>query len=73
ARAGRAGTSTELLTEASAVAARTGVDRTDYEVVFGPSNVVMQSADVAVVTEDYATAAEVARRMPPNSTLPLAA
>jgi hypothetical protein len=23
------------------------VDRTDYEVVFGPSNIVMQSADVA--------------------------
>jgi transcriptional regulator with XRE-family HTH domain len=72
ARGDRAGAATELLTEATAVAGRTGVDRTDYEVVFGPSNVVMQSADVAVVTEDYAAAAEVARRMPRNSMLPLA-
>jgi hypothetical protein len=73
ARDGRAGAATELLTEATAVAERTGVDRTDYEVVFGPSNVVMQTADVAVVTEDYAAAADVARRMPRNSVLPLAA
>ena len=72
ARGDRASAATELLTEATAVAGRTGVDRTDYEVVFGPSNVVMQSADVAVVTEDYAAAAEVARRMPRNSMLPLA-
>lgn len=33
----------------------------------------MQSADVAVVTEDYARAAEVARRMPWDAALPLAA
>lgn len=72
-RLGRAGpdTATDLLDEAGAVAERTGVDRTDYEVVFGPSNVVMQSADCAVVAEDYATAAEVARRMPRDSALPL--
>ncbi|MGH3904301.1 MAG: helix-turn-helix domain-containing protein [Pseudonocardiaceae bacterium] len=73
AREGRAGAATDLLGEASVVAGRTGVDRTDYEVVFGPSNVVMQSADVAVVAEDYANAAEVARRMPRGSALPLAA
>jgi transcriptional regulator with XRE-family HTH domain len=73
ARGDRTGAATELLTEATAMAERTGVDRTDYEVVFGPSNVVMQTADVAVVTEDYAAAAEVARRMPRNSVLPLAA
>ncbi len=73
ARGDRAGAADELLTEATAVAGRTGVDRTDYEVVFGPSNVVMQSADVAVVTENYAAAAQVARRMPRNSMLPLAA
>jgi transcriptional regulator with XRE-family HTH domain len=73
ARGDRASAASELLTEATAVAGRTGVDRTDYEVVFGPSNVVMQSADVAVVIEDYAAAAEVARRMPRNSMLPLAA
>ena len=33
----------------------------------------MQSADVAVVGEDYSTAVAVARRMPPGSALPLAA
>jgi transcriptional regulator with XRE-family HTH domain len=36
AREGRAGTAAELLGEADEVAGRTGVDRTDYEVVFGP-------------------------------------
>ena len=41
--------------------------------VFGPSNWVMQSVDVAVVGEDYPNAVAVARRMPPNSALPLAA
>ncbi|MGH3980900.1 MAG: hypothetical protein ACRDRZ_18190 [Pseudonocardiaceae bacterium] len=73
ARDGRAGAAATLLGEAHEVAERTGVDRTDYEVVFGPSNWVMQSADVAVVTQDYATAAAVARQMPRGSTLPLAA
>ncbi len=72
ARGGRAGAAGELLAEASAVAERIGVDRTDYEVVFGPSYVVMQSADVAVVSEDYVAATEVARRMPRGSALPLA-
>lgn len=73
ARGGRVGAAEALLDEAGEVAGRTGVDRTDYEVVFGPSNWVMQSADVAVVAEDYATAAAVARRMPRDSALPLAA
>ncbi|MGH4021504.1 MAG: helix-turn-helix domain-containing protein [Pseudonocardiaceae bacterium] len=54
ARDGRAGAAAALLGEAGEVAERTGVDRTDYEVVFGPSNWVMQSTDVAVVGEDYA-------------------
>ena len=71
ARQGRAGAATDLLTEATAVAQRTGVDRTDYEVVFGPSCVVMQSVDCSVVTEDYVAAAEVARRMPSDSAMPL--
>lgn len=62
---------TELLTEASAVAERAETDRTDYEVVFGLSNVVMQSTDVAVVTEDYSGATSVAKRMPRGSALPL--
>ncbi|MGH4018386.1 MAG: helix-turn-helix domain-containing protein [Pseudonocardiaceae bacterium] len=73
ARDGRAGAAATLLGEAGEVAGRTGVDRTDYEVVFGPSNWVMQSADVAVVGEDYAAAVAVARRMPRGSALPLAA
>ena len=73
AREGRAGVAAALLGEAGEVAGRTGVDRTDYEVVFGPSNWVMQSADVAVVGEDYPSAVAVARRMPPGSALPLAA
>ena len=73
AREGRSATATYLLDEAAAVAGRTGLDRTDYEVVFGPSNVIMQSADVAIVAEDYVRAAEVARRMPRDAALPLAA
>ncbi|MBV9729917.1 MAG: helix-turn-helix transcriptional regulator [Pseudonocardiales bacterium] len=72
ARQRRAGAATDLLTEATAVAQRTGVDRTDYEIVFGPSSVVMQSTDCAVVTEDYVAAAEMARTMPPGAALPLA-
>lgn len=49
----------QLLNEAAVTAERAGEDRTDYEVVFGPSNVVMQSTDCAVVAEDYVTAAQV--------------
>jgi transcriptional regulator with XRE-family HTH domain len=73
ARQGRAGAATELLGEAAETADRAGVDRTDYEVPFGPSNVVMQSTDCAVVAEDYVQAAQVARRMPRDSALPLVA
>jgi transcriptional regulator with XRE-family HTH domain len=71
ARQGRAGAATDLLDEATAVAQRTGVDRTDFEVIFGPSNVIMQTADCRVVAENYVGAAEVARRMPRDSALPL--
>jgi hypothetical protein len=53
-------------------AQRAGVDRTDYEVIFGPSNLIMQSTDCSVGAEDYVRAAEVARRMPVTSALPLA-
>jgi hypothetical protein len=70
ARQGRTGAATDLLGEAVAVAQRTGMDRTDYDVVFGPSNVVMQSTDCSVVAEDYVRAADVARRMPRSSGLP---
>ncbi|MGH3996162.1 MAG: helix-turn-helix domain-containing protein, partial [Pseudonocardiaceae bacterium] len=73
ARQGRAGSATELLDEAAEAAERTEVDRTDYEIVFGPGNLIVQSTDVAVVAENYAGAAKVARRMPRNSALPLAA
>ncbi|MGH3803585.1 MAG: helix-turn-helix domain-containing protein, partial [Pseudonocardiaceae bacterium] len=71
ARQGRVGAATDLLGEASAIAQRTGVDRTDYDVVFGPSNVVMQSTDCSVIAEDYVAAAEMARAMPRESALPL--
>jgi transcriptional regulator with XRE-family HTH domain len=45
ARQRRVGAARDLLGEATTVAARTGVDRTDYEIVFGPSCLVMQSTD----------------------------
>ncbi|MGH3770048.1 MAG: helix-turn-helix domain-containing protein [Pseudonocardiaceae bacterium] len=68
-RQGRAGAATDLLREATATAEHTGADRTDYEVGFGPGIVVMQSTDVAMVTEDYAGAAVIARRMPRDAAL----
>lgn len=71
ARQRRAGAATDLLTEATTAAQRIGVDRTDYDVVFGPGHVVMGAVDCSVVAEDYARAAEVARTMPRDSALPL--
>ncbi|MGH3790086.1 MAG: helix-turn-helix domain-containing protein [Pseudonocardiaceae bacterium] len=71
ARQGRARAATDLLTEATTAAQRTGMDRVDCDVVFGPSNVIMQSADCLVVAEDYVRAADVARQMPRESALPL--
>jgi hypothetical protein len=47
------------------------MDRTDYDVIFGPSNLVMQSTDCSIVAEDYAAAAKTARQMPRDSALPL--
>ena len=73
ARQRRSGAVTELLTEAAEVAGRSGSDRTDYEVLFGPSNLVMQTTDCSVIAEDYVAAVQVARRMPRNAALPLAA
>jgi transcriptional regulator of nitric oxide reductase len=70
-RQGRAGAATDLLTEATATAQRTGVERTDYDVIFGPSSVIMQSTDCSVVAENYVVAAQVARGMPRDSALPL--
>lgn len=71
ARQRRPGAATDLLTEAAAVAQRTGADRTDYDMFFGPSELVVQSTDCAVVAEDYVAAAEAARRMPRDSAIPL--
>lgn len=58
ARQGRKGAATELLAEAAETANRAGVDRTDYEVPFGPSNVVVQTADCSVVAEDFVGASQ---------------
>ncbi len=71
ARQRRAGAATDLLTEATTAAQRIGVDRTDYDVVFGPGHVVMGFVDCSVVSEDYVAAAKVARTMPRDSALPL--
>jgi hypothetical protein len=40
---------------------------------FGPSQVIMQTVDVGVVTENYPAALDAAARMPTNPGLPLAA
>lgn len=61
-----------LVDSAREVADRMGHDRHDYETYFGPSQVVMQSVDVAVVTEDYASALSRAKAMPRENGLPLA-
>jgi hypothetical protein len=47
--------------------------RTDYERPFGLPLVIMQSVDVAVVTDRPGQALQVATRMPPEAALPLAA
>lgn len=73
--AGRAGdrpVAQVLLDEARQVAARTG-HRNDYESAFGPDQVLMQTADVEIVTENYDAALAVGRRMPANAALPVAA
>ncbi|MDU0289713.1 helix-turn-helix transcriptional regulator [Saccharothrix longispora] len=62
-----------LLSEAEATARRNGVDRTDYESPFGPAQVIMQTVDVHVVAERYEQAIKVARTMPRDAALPLAA
>jgi len=71
ARQGRAAAAKDLLAEAATVAQRTGMDRVDVDVIFGPSNFVMQSVDCSVVAEDYARAATAAREMPRSAALPL--
>jgi transcriptional regulator with XRE-family HTH domain len=61
-----------LLDEARSAADRTGA-RNDYETAFGPDQVLMQSVDVEVVTENYGAALQTARKMPPAAALPVAA
>lgn len=61
-----------LLVEAADIARHTG-HRNDYETVFGPDQVTMQTVDVQVVTEQYGAALKTARSMPRDTPLPLAA
>jgi transcriptional regulator with XRE-family HTH domain len=72
ARGGRNATARDFLALGREVAQRTGADRIDYEIPFGPSLVTMQTVDVAVVTEDYPAAIAAASEMPTNPGLPLA-
>lgn len=71
-RARRTDEATSLIRAAGEVAARIGHDRDDYETAFGPSQVIMQTVDVHVVTEQFATALEAAKNMPRDAGLPLA-
>lgn len=72
ARAGDRPLAEVLLDEARGAAERTG-DRNDYETAFGPDQVLMQTVDVEVVTENYGAALHAGRRMPPGTSLPVAA
>lgn len=61
-----------LLDEARAAASRTG-NRNDYESAFGSDQVLMQTVDVELVTENYVDALSVGTRMRPDAALPLVA
>lgn len=61
-----------LLDEARDAASRTG-NRNDYESAFGPDQVLMQTVDVELVTENYVDALSVGARMRPDAALPPAA
>jgi hypothetical protein len=60
-----------LLDEAGA-AQRTGA-RSDYEPPFGSDQVLMQTVDVEIVTENDGAALTTGRQMPPDTDLPVAA
>ncbi|MFB6718684.1 helix-turn-helix domain-containing protein [Kribbella sp. NPDC056345] len=62
----------DFVATAAEIADRVGSDRRDYETYFGPSQVVMQTVDVNVVTENYTQAISAAKRMPAEPNLPLA-
>lgn len=66
------GQAAELLDVARETADRIGGDRNDYETSFGVSQVIMQTADVQVVSERFSEALTTARRMPRDAALPLA-
>ncbi len=68
----RAAKADDFLTEARAIAERTG-ERNDYESAFGRNQVIMQTADVQVVTEQFSKVLRTARTMPRDAGLPLAA
>jgi transcriptional regulator with XRE-family HTH domain len=73
--AGRAGdrpVAMVLLDEANNAAGRTG-NRNDYESAFGPDQVLMQTVDVEIVTENYAAALTAGKQMPNSAALPVAA
>jgi transcriptional regulator with XRE-family HTH domain len=72
-RDGAVSAARHLLEVADHAAARIGHDRTDYQSPFGPSQVVMQTVDVHVVTDEFTEALAAARRMPPDAALPTAA
>jgi hypothetical protein len=73
ARDARSGAAGDLLGSADDIAQRVGADRIDYETPFGPSQIIMQTVDVGVVTEDYPAALRAASRMPASPGLPVAA
>lgn len=71
-RAGERPVAGVLLDEAREAASRTGA-RNDYESAFGPDQVLMQTVDVEIVTENYDAALVAGRRMPRDAALPVAA
>lgn len=71
-RAGDRAVACGLLDEAREAATRTG-NRNDYESAFGPDQVLMQTVDVEIVTENYGAALTARKRMPRNAALPIAA
>lgn len=62
---------TDLLGEAGQIATRLGCDRNDYETSFGPSQVMMQTVDVHVVTENWDAALTAAECLPRDTRLPV--
>jgi transcriptional regulator with XRE-family HTH domain len=72
-RSGKADTADDFLSMASVAADKIGADRNDYQTAFGPSQAVMQSVDVAIVTGRFARALKLAASMPVKPGLPTAA